>query len=161
MNETTRRIIDLLDAHAAPYRMIEHEPTPTSADSARVRGQALSVGGKAIVMKVGDELRLFVLRADRRIDAAALKRRFDVKKLRFATAEELLAATGLVPGSVPPFGRPVLPFDLCVDRGIADDGDTVAFNAGSLTTSIVMASADYLRVAGGEICEFAQVNPGA
>jgi len=51
--------------------------------------------------------------------------------LRFASREELLELTGLVPGSVPPFGRPILPFPLYVDTGIAAN-DRIAFNAGSL-----------------------------
>jgi prolyl-tRNA editing enzyme YbaK/EbsC (Cys-tRNA(Pro) deacylase) len=54
--------------------------------------------------------------------------------------------TGLVPGSVPPFGPPILPFELFVDDAIRDN-DRIAFNAGSLTDSIIMATGEYLAVA--------------
>jgi Ala-tRNA(Pro) deacylase len=57
-----------------------------------------------------------------------------------------LDLTGLVPGCVPPFGKPVLPFDLFVDAAIREN-DRIAFNAGSLTNSVIMGVDDYLRVA--------------
>jgi prolyl-tRNA editing enzyme YbaK/EbsC (Cys-tRNA(Pro) deacylase) len=78
-----------------------------------------------------------------------------VKKTRFATAEELKQQAGLVPGAVPPFGRPVLPFDLHVDRSIVEN-DRIAFNAGSLTDSIILAVEDYLSVAGAEVFDFSK-----
>jgi len=63
--------------------------------------------------------------------------------------------TGLVPGSIPPFGRPILPFDLFADRSILAN-DKIAFNAGSLRDSIVMNVEDYVRVAKPEIFAFSQ-----
>ena len=60
--------------------------------------------------------------------------------------EELLELTGLVPGSVPPFGFPVLPFELYGDTAIGSVEDKVAFNAGSLTLSIVMKASDWKAV---------------
>ena len=76
-----------------------------------------------------------------------MKARFGVKKLRFATPQELLELTGLIPGSVPPFGGPILPFELFADLSVGAAHGRVAFNAGSLTHSIVMSTADWLAVA--------------
>lgn len=122
-------------------------PTRTSEESAAARGEPLRIGGKALLLKAEDDVyRLFVLPADARLDSQAIRRELGLKKTRFASAEELLEQTGLVPGSVPPFGRPVLPFDLYVDQGIAEN-DRIAFNAGSLTDSIILSTADYLRAA--------------
>jgi prolyl-tRNA editing enzyme YbaK/EbsC (Cys-tRNA(Pro) deacylase) len=147
-------IISLLAREQIEYRSVHHDPTFTSEESARVRGEDIRVGGKAIVMKVGEEFRLFVLSAALKVDATALKQYFGVKKIRFATPEELLTFTGLVPGSIPPFGRPILPFDLFVDPSILDN-TKIAFNAGSLTESIIMAVGDYLRVAQPTVIPFA------
>src|SRR5207248_10120914 len=129
-----------------PFREVNHAPTYTSEESARARGEELRTGGKAIVLKTDDAFRLFVLPADRKLDSPAVKHVLGVKKARFATPEELFAQTSLVPGSVPPFGPPVLPFALYVDEAIRQN-ERIAFNAGSLTTSIVMAVRDYLAVA--------------
>ena len=48
---------------------------------------------------------------------------------------------------MPPFGEPILPFELYADMAIGTTEDKVAFNAGSLTTSIVMTAADWKSVA--------------
>lgn len=139
-------ITEWLDRESVAYRAIHHEPTRTSEESARVRGEALEIGGKALLLKVGESFHLFVLSAVRKLDSQAVKERFGVRKVRFADAAELLAQTGLVPGSVPPFGKPVLPFDLSVDESIVAN-ERIAFNAGSLTDSIIMGVEDYLRLA--------------
>ncbi|MFO1064151.1 MAG: hypothetical protein U0892_09835 [Pirellulales bacterium] len=55
--------------------------------------------------------------------------------------------TGLVPGSVPPFGEPILPFTLYADSEVGRRENKVAFNAGSLTDSIVMQADDWQRTA--------------
>src|ERR1700679_2736147 len=94
------------------FREVRHEPTRTSEDSARARGEELRVGGKALLIKVDAAFRLFILSADRNLDSTTIKQRFTARKARFATPEELMELTGLVPGSVPPFGQPILPFPL-------------------------------------------------
>ncbi len=68
-----------------------------------------------------------------------------MKKFRFATPQEL-AAFGLVPGAVPPFGEPVLPLALHVDPSVLAN-EVIAFNAGSLTESIILSIEDYSRLA--------------
>src|ERR1035441_5005640 len=105
-----------LTSEGVVFREVHHEPTRTSEDSARARGEQLRVGGKALLIKVDDVYRLFVLSADRKLDSAAVKRRFSARKMRFATPEELAELTGLVPGSVPPFGQPLLPFPFLIGR---------------------------------------------
>ena len=144
--EVLRAIRTLLDDGGVAYRVLEHEPTPTSEDSARVRGEPLEIGGKALMLKVDDVFGLFVLSAARRLDSAAVKARLGAKRMRFATTEELAELTGLVPGAVPPFGEPVLSAPLYVDTSIAGN-DRIAFNAGALTCSVIMGTADYVRVA--------------
>jgi Ala-tRNA(Pro) deacylase len=143
---------DWLTSEGVTFREVHHEPTLTSEQSARARGEELRVGGKALLMKGDDEqFRLFVLPANRKIDSGVLRRKFGFKRLRFATPPELEAATGLVPGSVPPFGRPILPFDLYLDAAIPEN-DRIAFNAGSLTDSMILPMTDYLRVASPTEC---------
>jgi Ala-tRNA(Pro) deacylase len=141
------RIVRLLTEAGVSFRQVHHEPTPTSADAARVRGEPIGSGAKALLLKADDEFRLFVLPGDRRLDSASIKRQLGVDRLRFASREELLAQTGLVPGAVPPFGRPVLPFEVTADVTVGQVYPTVAFNAGSVTDSIIMSAADWDRVA--------------
>jgi len=129
-----------------PMREVHHAPAQTSAESAAARGEELRVGGKALLMRCDDAFALFVLPADRKLDSGAVRRALKLDKLRFASREELWEQTGLVAGSVPPFGKPILPFPLYVDQSIHEN-ERIAFNAGSLTDSMILATADYFRVA--------------
>jgi Ala-tRNA(Pro) deacylase len=149
------RIRAMLANAGIEYREVHHEPTLTSEDSARARGEELRIGGKALLLKVNDEFRLFVLSAAKQLDSGAIKQRFAAKKTRFASAEELLELTGLVPGSVPPFGKPLLPFDLYIDNSILEN-EKIAFNAGSLTDSVIMAVSDYRKLADPEVFLFSK-----
>ena len=150
-----RAIKSLLDENEIDYREVRHAPTRTSEESAKARGEDIAVGGKALVILVGGAFRLFVLSAARKLDSRRIKDRFGVNYSRFATPEELLDLTGLVPGCVPPFGRPILPFDLYLDESILEN-DRIAFNAGMLTASIVMEREDYTKLIEPEVFRFSR-----
>lgn len=153
---TFTKIHDWLAEKGVPKRVLHHEPTPTSEDSARVRGEDIAIGGKALLLKCDQDFHLFVISAAQRLDSKAIRKHLGVKKVRFATAEELMESTGLIPGSVPPFGRPILDFQLYIDTSVAEN-PRIAFNAGSITDSIILDIQDYLEVAQGEIFQFSKL----
>jgi len=148
-------IKSFLQKHGIVFRELYHKPTRTSRESARARGEDISIGGKSMVLKLEDSFKLFVLSASLKIDSSKIKEYFGVKRLRFATEDELLSITSLEPGSVPPFGRPILPLELYVDSSILKN-KRIAFNAGSLTDSIIMDVEDYIRVAKPVIFDFSR-----
>ncbi len=146
------KIVEFLNDHGVNFGTKEHAPTLTSEDSARERGDDLASGAKAIVYKVQDVFKIFVLPANQRLNPKMVKNYFRhhghrVKKTRFATAEELMEMTGLVPGSVPPFGHPILDLELYVDPSLSKS-EIINFNAGSLTQSISMSYVDYIKISG-------------
>lgn len=155
-SEVTLKLRALLVEQGVAFREVEHEPTFTSEESARARGESLEVGAKALVMKTGDDFSLFVLPAHRKVDSPAIRRHLGLNALRFATPEELLALTGLVPGSVPPFGRPILAMDLFADPDVGAAQGRIAFNAGSLTRSFILGAADWRRLAQPRSLAFAR-----
>jgi Ala-tRNA(Pro) deacylase len=149
-------IRDWLRREGVAFREVQHAPTYTSEESAKARGEDVRVGGKAILMKTDQVFRLFVLSAALKIDSAAIKQHFQIKKLRFASPDELREQAGLVPGSVPPFGAPILPFELFADPSVFAQ-EKIAFNAGSLTDSIILSTDDYQRLAMPSVFPFAEV----
>ena len=91
---------------------------------------------------------IFVLSASRKLHTKAIKKEFRSKNVRFATRDELtLLTNGLLPGSVPPFGKPLInnSLNLYVDTSITEQ-DIIAFNCGSLTDSVIMSVSDYLKI---------------
>jgi len=152
-NKVYTALCSYLNEHQIVYRQVQHQATYTSEESSLARGEDLSIDGKALLMKVDDQFHLFVLSATKKCDSKKIKERLNAKKLRFANSEELFQLTELVPGSVPPFGHPILPFNLCIDESIIKN-EKIAFNAGLLTESIVMQVADYLKLVNGQIFSF-------
>lgn len=155
MSQVHVALSDHLDSLGLSYRSVQHEPTRTSEQSASARGEDIRVGGKALLLKTGDQFRLFVLSAALQLDSDAVKLRFGVRKMRFATPQELMQLSGLVPGSVPPFGPPILPFELYLDESITRN-ERIAFNAGSLTDSIILSVPDYLRASQPIVFKFSR-----
>jgi prolyl-tRNA editing enzyme YbaK/EbsC (Cys-tRNA(Pro) deacylase) len=136
----------LLRDHGVPFREVHHEPVRTSEQAAAARGEPIEIGGKAIVAKVGESFHVLVFSAARRLDSKRVRKRVGAQRFRFATPEELRDLTGLVPGSVPPFGHPILPLELFVDESILAN-ERIAFNAGTLTDSIILDRESYLELA--------------
>ncbi len=150
LNDEERPVLSRLRAWLTgagiQFEELQHAPTRTSEESAAARGEPLSNGGKALLLKIDDDFGLFVLPADRRLNSRAIRDELGVRRTRFASAEELMELTGLVPGSVPPFGAPLLPFNLHLDAKISKN-ERIAFNAGSLEHSFLMSVEDYLTAA--------------
>jgi len=126
-----------------------HAPGETSEALAALRGEPLHHGVKALVMKIRGELTVLAVRSHERTDNSTVRRVLRSQKLRFARREEL-EDHGLVPGRIPPFGRPLLPFRLVADEGLRDY-PVVAFTAGTNTDSLLISTQDWIRVAGPEL----------
>ena len=145
----TERLEAWLREEGARYRLLEHAPAFTSAEAARVRGTPPEAGAKGLVLLAADKPVQVVLPGSRRVDNARVRALLGTRTLRFATPEELLALTGCVPGAVPPFGN-LFGLPVLVDEALAAR-DEIAFNAGSNDVSMVMATADFLRLSGARV----------
>lgn len=139
--ETIKKLLD--DAKVS-YEVIEHEPVHTSAEAAKIRDTGLSQGAKALVMQGDGKPLLVVVPGDKRASFKNIKSQLSIKDLRMASTEEVETLTALKVGSIPPIGKSInLPSYF--DKSFLSK-DKVAFNAGSLTTSIIMSAADLIAV---------------
>lgn len=149
------RILKLLDAEGCSFREVEHPPVRTAEEAAEVRGTPLAMGAKAIVFKLDGTFRVLALSAARALRSRSLRKELGVRRTRFATAAELAELTGLEPGMVPPFGRPVLPLELLADPSLLEPPE-IAFTPGRNDRSIVLATADWLRLARPRVVPFSR-----
>jgi Ala-tRNA(Pro) deacylase len=127
-----------------PFTVLRHQAVFTSEEAAAVRGTPLSSGAKALVVKAGDDFRLLVLPADRKLDSKKARTNLGVKALRFATREEVEQHTELQPGSIPPFGS-LFALPTCCDPALAQN-ESINFNAGDHGISVQMSYADFVAV---------------
>ena len=141
------RKLQLLREASVEHEVRRHAEARTAAQAAALRGTALSDGCKAIVMKIGRRFAMLAFASDRNIDNRRLRHHLHVRRYRFATPEELAGLTGgLVPGSVPPFGRPIFDLPLYVDAARARPA-TMWFTNGARTQSVRLEVSEWLRVA--------------
>ncbi len=136
-----QQIQDLLTEYKITYKLIQHAAARTSEDSSKVRGTELKQGAKALVMFADKKPIMIVLPADRKIDNAKFKSLYKVKDLEMAKPENVKELTNTEIGGVPPFGG-IFDLPLYVDITMSNN-ETIAFNAGSHTDSIIMSYKDY------------------
>jgi len=138
----------LLTRSEARFRVIDHPPEGQSDRVAQVRGTAPGQGAKAMLCKCKHSSAspaLVVLPGDRKLDFKKVAEALGVKKATLASPEEAMAATGNVIGAIPPFAE--LGMRLLVDPALVSEWAEIAFNAGCLDRSMVLDTADYLRIA--------------
>jgi Ala-tRNA(Pro) deacylase len=137
------RLQQKLNEAKIPFAVSHHEPVFTSEQAAAVRGVELSSGAKALVVKAGERFVMLVVPADRKMDSKKTRASLGVKSTRFATKEEVLELTTLIPGSIPPFGS-LFGLPTYVDPALGLNA-SINFNAGDHSISIQMTFADYLQ----------------
>ena len=129
-----------------------HEPVRTVEDVERLTGWPAGCAAKSIVLKVGEGFRMVVLPGDRKLKSKRLRKLFETKSIRFANADELMELTGLEPGAVPPFGRPILDLPVYADAALLEL-EMMTITPGIRTMTIALPPAEYVRVAGPEVLE--------
>jgi Ala-tRNA(Pro) deacylase len=149
MSAVFDRLVSLLEGSDARFRVIEHAAEGRSDLVASIRGTAPGQGAKAMLCKSKDDdaaLVLAILPGDRKLDFKKVAAAAGVRKATLASPEEAQRGTGCVIGAIPPFSFST-DIGLIVDPGLIDRFDEIAFNAGRLDRSIVLSSADYVRIA--------------
>jgi len=131
----------LLDSKNVDYKVLEHKPVGTSIEVAKERGEDIKIGIKAMVFKGDNNFFMVCVSAAYKIDSKKVRKALKLRKLRFATEEELMELTNCVPGGVPPFGQ-IFKLKMYLDKTVLKN-ENVAFNAGRLDRSIKMKRGDY------------------
>lgn len=149
-SETHQRLLDLLSLEGARYRVVSHEAVGKCEAVSEIRGTALGQGAKALVCKVkGNGVNqhvLAILPADQQADLSRLAAHLGGLRASLASPAEVDALTGCVFGAIPPFSfHPQL--KLVADPLLFERFPEIAFNAGVLDKSIILNTADYLRIA--------------
>jgi len=140
----TERLLALLTAGGAAFEVIQHAPVRTSEEAAAIRKTPPEQGAKALAFQADGRNVLLVVPGHRRLDTRGFKRAYSVKDLRLLPVTDLLMLTGLEPGAVPPFGS-ILGFPTFADEGLLRE-PRIVFNAGSRSVSVLLDTADYVRL---------------
>jgi nondiscriminating aspartyl-tRNA synthetase len=148
-------IIHLLKEHEMQFEHLTHIETPTSEDSARVRGTRLEEGVKSIILKGKNSKRNYHVNipSHLKLDMKAIAEAVG-EKCEFEDPEIIQERFGLLIGGVPPFGQ-LLNLETFFDEKIAQN-EKVAFNCGLRTESIIMKSKDLIALVQPKLGSFAK-----
>lgn len=150
------KIIALLKQNGIPYQLFEHEPVFTSEQAAKVRNTKMCQGAKAIIFSADFKPLLIVVSGDRRVDTKVFKKLYNIKDLRLLGADEVKELTGLEIGAIPPFGN-AMNLETFADEKLFEN-ETIVFNAGAHTKSILMKAKDFKKLTNSIIDSFSVQN---
>ncbi len=157
--ETMKRNIfaeieELLTSQKIKFETLEHAAVKTSEEAAKVRGTKLEQAARALIWKTENGFIQSICSAAREVDEEKLKKIAGVKKLELAKPEEVKKITGCEIGCVPPFGN-LFDLKMFIEKSLAEN-EKVVFNAGLHTKSIKMRFADFAKIVGERLGDFAE-----
>ena len=156
MHKVVGQIKDLLTEKDIPFTYMEHKEAITAEEMAEIREDyTLEEGGKALIVKAGDEFVQLVLTGESTFSNSKVRKLLNCKDVRFATEEELDKITdGVVRGAVPPFGN-LFSLKVFVDEKV-NNNKRIVFNCGSRGASIAMDIKDYISVVQPEVVDISK-----
>ena len=146
--EAERAVLTALDGLGLAYRLVAHAPAMTMDDLADIDRQIGVLHAKNLFLcnRQQTSFYLLLLPGDKNFRTSVLSRQLGIARLSFAGPGPLESLLGTPPGAVSPLG---LLFDrrhqvrLLIDRDLAGQ-ESFCFHPCSNTTSLVMASRDFL-----------------
>lgn len=145
--EIILKIKQFLESFNISYKYMEHEPTPTSEDAARVRGTKPEEGAKAIILKLSKTNKnvMLVLPGNLKVNSKKVKQYLN-EDISFENPDLILKNYGVIIGGVPPFGNLLgNGIELLIDENLFLN-ENISFNCGKRTASITMKANDYKNI---------------
>lgn len=148
-------IIRLVKQRQCAFQHLVHEETPTSADSARIRGTLLEEGIKSLILKGKTTKKnyQFNLPSHLKLDMKSVQE-LTGEKSEFEDQAVIFERFGLIIGGVPPFGN-LMNLETYFDEKIKALKQ-VAFNCGLRTESVIMDGADLIALVQPKFASFSK-----
>ena len=147
-NRLTTPVTNELDERGIHYRIFTHPGQVRSLEQAALeRGQTPEQVVRSILFRLpGQEFVMVLVSGPDQISWTDLRRHLGVSRITMATQDEVLQATGYLPGSVAPFGLPA-PIRTLIDRRVFEQAE-VSLGSGVRSTTIILSSAELRRALG-------------
>jgi Ala-tRNA(Pro) deacylase len=159
-HDAYERLISVLDAKGAKYRLIDHPAEGRTEVVSPMRGNELGQAAKCMIVmvKLGKKVTKYVLAVipgDRKVDLNAIKQLFRGTYISFASPEIAERLAGCVVGTVLPVSfDPDL--ELIVDGELLERNAEIYFNAARLDRSMALETKDYVAIANPRTEKIAQ-----
>ena len=162
MDDLYARLVDLLAAHGARYRGLDHAPEGRTDLVSAMRGHDVSHAAKCMILivKVGKRVTRYLLGVvpgHARLDLAAVKSLEGATYVSMASPAKAEELCGSVVGTV-------LPFSFNAEVEVVLDPallrlEEIYFNAARLDRSFALRVEDYVRIARPRLARIAALEP--
>lgn len=99
------KVYEIFDKLNINYSKVEHQPLYKVEESRKIDINLNGIGCKTLFLKdKQDNYYLYVLNGEKRADLKNIAEEINSSRLSFGKEQELYSKTGLIPGSVSPFG---------------------------------------------------------
>jgi Ala-tRNA(Pro) deacylase len=146
--QVTEKIINHLKENQIVFQQIEHAAAGGVDEYSKTLGTDLRQQAKALFVRFKQSKSkgfvVVTMPANKRADLSLICQLMHAKEARLGTVEQLREITGCAYGELPPFGK-IFSLPLLMDKELLQE-EKIWFNAGSLTISIVMATADLVKL---------------
>ena len=144
------KVQQVLDRYALQAIEFEAGSTPTAPLAAQALGVAVGAIAKSLLLR-GKNKKLFltVVPGDKKISSSKLKALLETK-IRMATPEETVQATGFHPGGVCPFGIEDIPVYL--DQGL-QAYETIYPAAGTDASGVPLTFTQLQEITAARVCD--------
>lgn len=135
-------ILTKLEALGIPYRVVEHAPVFTVAESALHLPDTYPVKNLLLKEEKGSRFVFVIMKGDERLDTKLLATKIASKKLRFASADDLMEKLGVLPGSASLFSlmhEESAGIEVVFDRRLFDQQE-LGFHPSENTRTILIPS---------------------
>lgn len=136
-------IQNILDSLEIPYRVLLHPAVFTVEESTQHLSDKIPVKNLVLYEEKGTRVFLVIMAGLKRLDTKRLASALTAKKLRFASADMLLAVLGVTPGSVSLFNlyhSGSNNIEVVFDQELLD-ADELGFHPGANTATVFIPSA--------------------
>lgn len=148
------RLREFLEAHVARFDVVAHEATISAQEQAAAMHLPGATVAKVLVVKERDGFVMAVVPASSEVDLDRLKGLIGHGEIRLATVEEIRdVVDDCTPGMIPPFGA-LYGLRTFVDERLSLAPQVTA-PAGDPCTAIRLSSAEFRRLAGATLGDFA------
>lgn len=145
----------LADEHVA-FKLIEHAPTLSAPEEARITHHPQDEVAKTVVLHDGIAYLIAAIPASRRLDLHKLRALLEATgRLRLASEEEIARAfPSLEVGAAPPFG-PMLPAAEVIDESLLAPAKILC-GAGDHRHSVLLDPRDVVRVTAARVADICE-----
>jgi Ala-tRNA(Pro) deacylase len=149
------RLVAYLREQQAPFAVHQHHVAYTAQGVAAAERIPNQMMAKVVVVSADGALIMLVLPTSHRVNMAKVVAALGARELFLVDERELAAAfPDCEVGAMPPFGN-LYNIPVYVDQQLTED-ETIVFQAGTHSETIHMPYADYARLVGPTVIDFAR-----